>query len=349
MQDEQKTREQLICELMELRRRVAEVETSGAEQDRMADALLKGEAHYRDMVEAQADAVCRWLPDTSLTFVNEGYCRFFGRTREELLGKQWLSLVPEHSRQSVREFCESLAATPKAYVYEHEMIGADGHVYWQEWSACPIRDDQARVVEFQSVGRDITERKRREEALRHLAYHDHLTGLPNRMLFNERLNLELSHARRNQQRLAIMLLDLDRFKAINDALGHDVGDKLLRAVGERLADLLRRSDTICRMGGDEFTLIVPEIIRARSAATVAEKILDAVRRPFNCEGHRIYITTSIGIAIYPDDGTDRDILIRKADIALYRAKENGRDNHQHYSSTSDSPVRTGERLDLPTA
>jgi diguanylate cyclase (GGDEF)-like protein/PAS domain S-box-containing protein len=346
MQDEEKTREQLTSELMELRQRVAELETSEAEQEQRAEALRKGEAHYRAMVEAQVDAVCRWLPDTTLTFVNEGYCTFFGRTREELIGQLWLSLVPEHSRQSVREFCESLAATPKAYVYEHEMIGADGRICWQEWSAYPVRDDQARVVEFQSVGRDITERKRREETLRHLAYHDHLTGLPNRMLFNQRLILELSHARRNQQRLAIMLLDLDRFKDINDALGHDVGDKLLQAVGERLTDLLRRSDTICRMGGDEFTLILPEIIRARSAATVAEKILDAVRKPFMCEGHEIYVTTSIGIAIYPDDGADGDILIRKADIALYRAKDNGRDNHQHYSSTSDSVVRTGEHLDL---
>jgi diguanylate cyclase (GGDEF)-like protein/PAS domain S-box-containing protein len=342
MLDSNKTRTQLIAELVELRRQVSELSTSEAESLLLGEGAVGCEAPYQAMVEAQVDAVCRWLPDTTLTYVNQGYCRFFGKAREELIGKSWLGLVPEDSRSSLREFCESLAATPEEYVYEHQAIGADGRVYWQEWSACPIRNDQGQLVEFQSVGRDITERKRREERLRHLAYHDHLTGLPNRVLFNERLILELSHALRNRQRLAIMLLDLDRFKNINDALGHDVGDKLLQAVGDRLTELLRRSDTICRMGGDEFTLILPEIIRARGIDTVAERILEAIRKPFLCHEHIIRITTSIGIAVCPDDGTDGDILIRKADIALYRAKESGRDNQQRYTVDGSSPKETGQ-------
>jgi len=170
-----------------------------------------------------------------------------------------------------------------------------------------------------------------EEQLVYIATHDALTGLPNRRLFNDRLTLELAHAQRNQQKLAVMLLDLDHFKDVNDTLGHSVGDKLLQVVGHRLKSLLRRSDTVARMGEDEFMLILPGIVREENATKVAAKILEAFRKPLVFDGYEIDITTSIGIAVYPSDGEDVDALMKNADIAMYRAKGEGRDNYQRYT------------------
>ncbi len=197
----------------------------------------------------------------------------------------------------------------------------------------PLTDWHGRLTGRLIVLRDITERKRAEETIRQLAYHDSLTGLPNRRLFSDRLNLAMAHAHRSQQKLAVMLFDLDHFKEVNDTLGHSVGDKLLQAVGERLTSLLRKEDTVARMGGDEFMLLLPEIAGVEDADQVAQKVLEALRKPFVLNGHEIHISTSIGIALYPDDGEDVDALMKNADIAMYRAKDQGRDNYQCYTPT----------------
>jgi diguanylate cyclase (GGDEF)-like protein len=175
------------------------------------------------------------------------------------------------------------------------------------------------------------ERKRAEAELAYMTTHDALTGLPNRALFHDRLKLELAHAYRNHQKLAVMLLDLDDFKDVNDTLGHEVGDRLLRAVGERLRNLLREGDTVARMGGDEFMLILPEFAWGEEVAKVAQRILETVQEPFVCDGHEIHVTTSIGIAIYPYDGEEADTLMRHAEIAMHRAKDKGRNNYQRYT------------------
>jgi len=197
----------------------------------------------------------------------------------------------------------------------------------------PIKDENGRVSKLFGTVQDITERKRAEEKLAYMASHDPLTGLLNRMLFNDRLTLELAHAHRNRRKLALMLLDLDHFKDVNDTLGHSVGDQLLRLVGKRLTSVLRKSDSVARMGGDEFMLILPEIGRVKDAAKTAKKILEAVREPFVLDDHQLHITTSIGIALYPDGGEDGDTLVKNAEIAMYRAKDQGRDNYQRYTST----------------
>ena len=166
-----------------------------------------------------------------------------------------------------------------------------------------------------------------------MAYQDALTGLPNRVLFVDRLKLAMAYAQRHQQKLAVMLLDLDQFKNINDTHGHNVGDHLLRIVGNRLTNLLRQSDTVSRMGGDEFFLLLPELTQANDAATIAQKTIEAFQEPFAFDGHKLSITTSIGIALYPDDGEQVDILLINADIAMYQAKEKGRNNYQRYTAT----------------
>jgi diguanylate cyclase (GGDEF)-like protein len=216
--------------------------------------------------------------------------------------------------------------------YEFPIVIKDGTEVWLGQNVQLVIEG-GRVVGFQAVSRDITKRKRAEETIRDLAYRDALTGLPNRVLFNDRFSMALSQARRHNQRIGIMLLDLDHFKVINDTLGHSVGDKLLRVVGERLTGLLRTSDTIARMGGDEFLLLLTEIARLNDVITIAQKILGVFQKPFIIDDHELMVTTSIGITIFPDDGDTADVLLKNADIAMYHAKERGRENFQCYSST----------------
>ncbi|MEP7131818.1 MAG: EAL domain-containing protein, partial [Acidobacteriota bacterium] len=191
---------------------------------------------------------------------------------------------------------------------------------------------------------DITERKRAEEQVKHLAFHDALTGLPNRLLFQDRLRMAVLNAHRSEDHLATLFLDLDRFKVINDSLGHSIGDELLRGVAERLGSCVREGDTVARLGGDEFTILVPGMAGDEDAAKIARKILGVLRLPFVIDGRELFLTTSIGVAIYPADGETAETLVRNADTAMYRAKEQGRDNFQLYTPAMNS--RALERLSL---
>jgi len=205
--------------------------------------------------------------------------------------------------------------------------------------------DEDEWTLFQEVARDIShalsrivmeeERRQAERKLAYGATHDSLTGLPNRALFGDRLHMALAQAQRNHRTLAVVLLDLDRFKGINDMLGHNVGDQLLEAVGKRLTSLMRKSDTVARWGGDEFILVLPEIARVEDVAKVSRRTLEAFRKPFVLGSHRLHITASIGIATYPNDGEDADTLIKNADTAMYRAKEQGRNNYQPWSTEQE--------------
>jgi diguanylate cyclase (GGDEF)-like protein/PAS domain S-box-containing protein len=320
MKEEYRSKEQLIEELVEMRQRAEE-------------ALRESEARYRAIVEDQTELICRFLPDGALSFVNEAYCRYFGKEREELIGSSFMPFIPEQDREFVEEQFASLSLENPVVTYERRVILPDGQIRWQQWTDRAIFDGQGRFIEFQSVGYDITEQVRVEEQLVYMATHDALTGLPNRRLFNDRLNLALAHAHRNQEKLAVMLLDLDHFKEVNDTLGHSVGDRLLQAAGQRLTSLLRESDTVARVGGDEFMLLLPEVAQEEDAAKVAQKILEAIREPFVLDGHELQVTTSIGVALYPEDGEDADTLMKNADIAMYRAKDQGRDNYQCYTLT----------------
>jgi diguanylate cyclase (GGDEF)-like protein len=187
--------------------------------------------------------------------------------------------------------------------------------------------------------------------IEHLAYYDGLTALPNRELFIDRLTLALVQAHRDGKKLAVLFLDLDRFKQINDSLGHSVGDELLRAMGRRVHEAVREGDTLARLGGDEFTLLLPGIHHGSEAARIAQKLLEAVRAPFQLEGREVYVTTSIGVSVYPEDGGDAEALIRSADIAMYRAKEQGRDQLQLYAPAMNAEAveRMGLEHGLRTA
>ncbi|MBF2019534.1 MAG: EAL domain-containing protein [Hydrococcus sp. C42_A2020_068] len=192
---------------------------------------------------------------------------------------------------------------------------------------------------------DITERKRIEEILQYQAFHDALTELPNRSLFHEQLALAIANAHRNQTQMAVIFLDLDCFKNINDTLGHSIGDRILQLFAKRLNACLREGDTIARWGGDEFTILLPHIKNIEEAAKLAERLLGEIKQPFEVGEHKLYVKSSLGIAIYPQDGEDPETLLKNADAALYRSKEQGRDRYQFYSSTMTSKVSEWLRLE----
>ena len=193
----------------------------------------------------------------------------------------------------------------------------------------PFKNKDGTISKL-AMARDISEHKQAEERLTYLATHDILTGFPNRTLFDDRLTLAIAQAKRNKKKLAVMLFDLDRFKEVNDVMGHRVGDQLLKVVSKRIEDLLRKSDTIARIGGDEFLLLLPEISQIEDATKIARKIINSFKNLFVLDHQKIHITTSIGIVIYPEDGEDSETLIKNADIAMYQVKEKGRNNYQFY-------------------
>ena len=194
----------------------------------------------------------------------------------------------------------------------------------------PLRREDGSIYALCGISTDITERKEIEEHMRHMAQYDGLTHLPNRALFNDRLQQALIAAQRNQERLALMFIDLDKFKPVNDTYGHGVGDLLLKEVAQRMQECLRESDTAARVGGDEFVVLLPVIETEQDAGLVGGKILHALNQPFELAGHRLNIGGSIGVAIYPDHGSSEKLLVKSADIAMYHAKKNGRNNVKLY-------------------
>jgi diguanylate cyclase (GGDEF)-like protein/PAS domain S-box-containing protein len=262
------------------------------------------------------------------TYVNDAFSRLFGYPKPQaMMGKLFYDLYDEADHLNLAT--NVLPSVRQRGRWRGEANGKrrDGFFFPQEISLTAI--EGGGMV---CVVRDVTERTYAEEQIKHLAYHDALTGLPNRLLFKDRLTVALSHAQRDQGRLAVLFLDLDRFKVINDSLGHNVGDQLLQAVAARVASCVRESDTVARLGGDEFTLLLPTLARSEDAAVVAGKILEAVRYPFHIEGREFFISTSIGISLFPEDGTDAVTLIKNADTAMYQAKEEGRDNYQLFNA-----------------
>ncbi len=210
----------------------------------------------------------------------------------------------------------------------------DGQEHALLLRATPLR--AAGVAGIVAIHTDVSEHVRAERRLSHLAHHDTLTGLPNRLLFHDRLQSALALSRRNRWLMAVMFVDLDRFKAVNDTLGHEVGDRLLQEAARRMQRSVRDCDTICRLGGDEFALVLPELGDMDEAAQVPQRIVDSLHAPLRIAGHDLALTASIGVALFPADAEEPEALVRCADAAMYRAKKLGRDNYQFYSAEMDS-------------
>ena len=264
---------------------------------------------------------------------------------EEIVGKTdydlpWTKEESDWFRQNDAQVIET--DTAQYHIIE-PLLQADGQKAWLDTNKIPLHDAQGNVVGVLGSYENITERQLAQEKIRYQAMHDLLTGLPNRTQFNDRLSLSLAVARHRQNMLAVMFLDLDRFKTINDTLGHAVGDRLLQEVASRLKSCLREKDTVARWGGDEFTLLVPHISCAEDAAQIAQRILAALKPALHleeqsqaCRTTSLHISTSIGIALYPQNGSDAETLLRNADAALYRAKQQGRNNYQFYTEEMNS-------------
>jgi diguanylate cyclase (GGDEF)-like protein/PAS domain S-box-containing protein len=298
------------------------------DRKRMEEALRESEERYRTLVENASDMVYRTDENGYFTFVNPAALRISGYKEEEIIGKHFKMLVrPDMFKEAITFFANQLIKKIPNTYYEYTIITKDGLELWIGQNMQLIMEED-RVTGFQAVARDITEMKQAEEKIRQMAHNDSLTGLPNRKLFSDRLGIALTQAQRHQKEVGIAMLDLDNFKVVNDTLGHDVGDLLLKAAAERLSAVLRKGDTIARFGGDEFVLILLDLKGIEDVIQVVQKIVDSFRKPFLIDTRQLIVTTSIGIAVYPHDGTDEAILLKNADIAMYQVKQTGRDRYQ---------------------
>ena len=314
---------------------------------RMEDALRESEEKFRYMAEHSSDTI--WHMDTEyrFTYVSSADERMRGFRQDEVVGTTVWSLLRPEGIELVRRLDAAErrgGAEKSAMRFELEMIRKDGSWIWTEVNAVPHRDRNGRLVGYHGVTRDISERKRTAERIEHMARHDPLTDLPNRALFSDRLDVALSLSKRNRTRLALMFVDLDKFKPVNDTFGHAVGDVLLREAARRMRDCIRASDTVGRIGGDEFVVLLPVVESANDAIVVAEKLRAALALPFEIDGRRIEISCSIGIAIAPDDGRDEIELAKNADSAMYLAKQQGGDAVQLFRPQADAAPLAEEML-----
>lgn len=291
--------------------------------------LLSSELKFRTLAETTPAAIFIYQEDR-LIYCNPGMEILTGYTHDELMKVRSWDLIHPDTRDMAREMSLArLNGTPAPSRYEVKIITKRGEEKWVDLSSSII--DLNGQLAGMGTAHDITDRKEAEEIISKLAYYDPLTGLPNRLLFNDRLSMAISRAERFQEKIAVFMLDLDKFKDVNDTLGHTVGDHLLKAVADRLSVSLRKSDTVARMGGDEFIICVPDLKEHGNPVQVAEKILENFVNSFSFNSHEISIKSSVGMAMYPDDGTDGEMLIRNADIAMYRAKHAGGNLFKSYS------------------
>ena len=262
--------------------------------------------------------------------VNKAFSQVTGYRREEVVG-QTPSIL--NSRRQGKSFYDDMwgrLASDGHWEGEIWNRRKDGEIYLEWLSISAVKSHQGEITNYVAIFSDITVARENEQRLEHLAFYDPLTNLPNRVLFNDRLQQAITRAARNKSMAAIMFLDLDRFKAINDTLGHKAGDELLIEVSRRLAKCIRGSDTVARLGGDEFTVILPDVSDVHHVSAVAQKIIEAVAVPCTLEGQEVFVTTSVGISVFPHGGESVESLTRSADIAMYQAKSQGRNNFQFF-------------------
>ncbi len=320
-----------------------EIATDITERKRAEAALFQSEATLRSFYEtsplmmgivelAENDEIIHLYdnPATAL-FFNLDYKNTEGRPASDFgTSSETIRRWVEAYRQSEQQ------RQPVRFEYTHQTSGGP---LWLSATVSMIGPGTSGHMQFSYIVEDSTERKKMEETIRYQALYDPVTDLPNRRLFVEYLTLEMAQARRNDRKLAVMFLDLDHFKNINDTLGHEFGDKTLQAVGRRLKSCLRESDRVARIGGDEFNVLVSDIHSPEESAISAKKILETFRAPLLLDNHELHVSTSVGISIFPDDGHEIDDLMKNADLAMYHAKGKGRNNFQFYNPAMNDKIR----------
>lgn len=300
------------------------------------DAMAR-ELHIRTVVDNVAEGIITINEDGMIESFNSAASRIFGYSAQEAIGMNITAMMPAEMRAKhsagMQRYLREGARYCGAGDREVPALRRNGDIFPLELSISEMRIDERRL--FVGIARDISERKKAAEQVQHLAHYDLLTDLPNRALLGDRLKQAIAQARRDQTRMALLFVDLDKFKPVNDTYGHEAGDLLLQQVAQRLRACLRESDTVARVGGDEFIVLLPQIDAVQYSVVVAEKLLGTLNEPFMVAGHAIGISASIGVAVYPDDGNDQEQLMRSADRAMYHAKEGGGE-----AVTSFSQLRT---------
>ncbi|OGA31937.1 MAG: hypothetical protein A3F75_09880 [Betaproteobacteria bacterium RIFCSPLOWO2_12_FULL_64_23] len=316
-----------------------------AQRERGEQALRESEELFRQMATNTPEIFwVRELENESVLYISPSWQAVTGwpppTDRQGML-----DIVHAHD---YRRVLMEVGRTPEGgFDDEYRIMHADGSIRWLHSRTFPIRDEGGRVYRVAGMSEDITEQKKAEERLLQLAHYDSLTNLPNRSLFFESLKRMVAQAQENQWTIGVLFIDLDRFKVVNDTLGHATGDELLQQVAARLLECVRIRDVVGRLGGDEFALILPALDSPDDAAEVAAKVIQAFAEPFDLAGHETFISASIGITVYPGDANDAEALLRYADTAMYRAKEGGRNTYRYY--TAEMNERAMEKLELETA
>ena len=319
-----KRHEEHLEVLVEQRTAALTLEIAERKQAEVAIRKLSG------AMEKVADSIFITDVNGVIEYINSAFETVTGYCRQEAIGQTPRVIKSgKHDEQFYQQIWETVL---EGEVYRNVCINRrkDGQLYHEAITITPLTDEQGKITHFISSGKDITENIQTQERLHHLAHHDALTGLPNRTLFVDRLKHALSRAERRKRAVAVMFLDMDRFKVVNDTLGHEAGDRLLQAMAARLHACVREGDTVARFGGDEFAGFLSDVASPEDVAIVVTKFLDALAPPFTIDGHELFISGSIGISLYPADGTDTQTLMKNADTAMYRAKQQGGNTSEFY-------------------
>jgi diguanylate cyclase (GGDEF)-like protein/PAS domain S-box-containing protein len=323
------------------------------EQAQMQARVQESERLHRFLVNNSPDLIFALDREGRILFANHQFEHLLGIPLHSLKGTPFLELVAESERAGARKY---LRQTPgwsvRRHTFELHLVKRPSDTETDRGRLVPFEltvsttldAHNGEAIGIYGVARDLTARRLAEDRIRRLAYFDPLTNLPNRQLFSERMRHALQRAQRHGLLVALLFLDLDQFKYVNDTLGHQIGDRLLAEVGKRLSGLMRAEDSVARMGGDEFTVILEQLNASDDARLVAQKVLDAVSQPMMIDDHALQVSASIGVSLFPDDGQDEETLVKNADVAMYRAKAQGRNNFQFYSA--DQSALLHHRLGL---
>lgn len=331
----------------------------------MQSRLQKSEELHRYIVNSSPDIVFMLDTEGRFTFLNNKVESILGYKKTDLIGRNYLAIIEASDSDRASYLFEEqfgkkvgnrkdtwsselrLKAKKLDHTARHFEITFFPIERKIKSAATDINGNPktiSKIIGTYGTARDITERKEAEDFINFQAYHDLLTRLPNRALFKDRLNISIAQAKRSKNHVAVMFLDLDRFKVVNDTLGHAMGDRLLQSVAQRLEGCVRKGDTLSRFGGDEFTLLLPSISSPEDARTIAKKVISTLKAPFDLGEHEVYVGVSIGIAVYPNAGNTVDQLIQNADVAMYHVKGRGKDGYQYYNE--DMAIHTSNRLSL---